>query len=765
MTQNSGLPKHIVDFYCSKKALTISLVGAFVMFVFFGWQLQKLSFDFDFESFFPNDHPDLTFFNDFKESYAYDNDFLFIAIENSPSVFDSVFLADFQKVHDKLETLEGTENLLSPLNIAVPVKAPGGIARIKTLHPSDNSRLKKDSARVYKSSPVEQSLFSKDMKAIGIQIQHKHFVDIQEAEAYIDQVYQITSTFPEDQVHIAGRIPVQKDFVALIQSDFAMFIMVGLVIVILFLFWQFRSISGVVLPLIIIVWSTVVTLGIIIFVGEQLNILSVLIPTIIAFVSLSDVIHFLTKYESLIAQNIEKQEALLITIKEIGIATFLTSFTTALGFISLISIQVMPIQALGIFTAIGVMLSYIITMILIPARIQFSKGVVIKKSKKDESWDKLTMGFLIFGIRNQRMIITVALFFILICVFGIAQLQINAELLDDLPEGHRARNNFEYFDDQFSGTKPWQLALLTADSGKSIYTIKALKEIEKIEEHLEYEYPVKNMISPVQKVKFLNMAYLGGSMNNYVLPESDEQLKQVLRFERRINAPFKPLIDVDEYSRIAGYITEIGSKATQQKDIALMKFIEAEIDPKVLKARITGTTYLIDKSHQFLSVNLFWGIGIAFAVVGLLVLILFRSWTLIFVTLIPNVLPVLGIAALIGFLGLPIKLTTSIIFTISFGIAVDDTIHFISKFKIEINKGLTVLRALKNTFLTTGKAMIVTTMILCAGFALFCFSNFGATYFLGIFICATLVFALFIDLLLLPVLLHIFYPNTKKYRK
>ncbi len=755
----------IAEFYFSKKSLTISLVIATLLFLFFGWQLRNLTFDFDFESFFPNDHPDLTFFNDFKSAYQYDNDFLFIAIENEPTVFDSTFLVKFHQVQERLAALPGTETIVSPTTFSVPVKTPVGVSRIRTLHTDDGDRLKLDSLRIVNATPTEQSFFSRDMKAIGLHLQHRHFDSVEEADTYVDKVYDILSAFQDDQVHIAGRLPVQKDFIALIQSDFAFFIIVGLLIIIVILALQFRTFSGVIIPLMIIVWSTVITLGFIIWIGDQLNILSVLIPTIIAFVSLSDVIHFLTKYESLIQYDVPIKEALLTTIKEIGLATFLTSFTTTIGFLSLISIQVMPIQTLGIYTGLGVMLAYLITMILIPARIHFFSKSVIRNAGSGKTWLSFSHGFFKYAIRHQRVIITSALFFILLSVFGIAQLQINAELLDDLPDHHRARKNFEYFDQQFSGTKPWQLALITPDSGKSVYTLNTLREIERIENYLIREYPIKNIISPIQKVKFLNMAYEGGLMSNYKLPENEEKLKKLLRFEQRLNISDQPLIDTHGFSRISGYITEIGSRATQQKDAALLRFIEAEIDPKILKTRITGTTYLIDKSHEFLSVNLFWGIGIAFGVVALIVFILFRSVTLVFVTLIPNVLPVLGIAALIGFMGIPIKLSTSIIFTISFGIAVDDTIHFISKFKIEVNKGLSVLRALKSTFQTTGKAMIITTFVLCAGFALFCFSSFGATFYLGVFICATLIFALLTDLLLLPVLLHIFYPHTRKYRK
>jgi len=187
----------------------------------------------------------------------------------------------------------------------------------------------------------------------------------------------------------------------------------------------------------------------------------------------------------------------------------------------------------------------------------------------------------------------------------------------------------------------------------------------------------------------------------------------------------------------------------------------ANIDPDLLQYKITGTSQLIDLNNSYLSKSMIFGLLIAFGVIALIMGILFRSVRIIIIALIPNMLPLLMIGALMGFTGIPLKVSTSIIFTIAFGIAVDDTIHFMSKLKLELAKGKSMLYALKRTYLSTGKAIIVTSIILCGGFVTLIFSGFLGTFYIGVLISLTLLFAVVADLTILPVMLIFFYGNRR----
>ena len=190
-----------------------------------------------------------------------------------------------------------------------------------------------------------------------------------------------------------------------------------------------------------------------------------------------------------------------------------------------------------------------------------------------------------------------------------------------------------------------------------------------------------------------------------------------------------------------------------KKRAALLDFVHEEINPQLLKVRWTGTAYLIDRGHESVTRQMFQGLLVAFGVVGLIAGFLFRSWRLSFILLIPNIIPLVWMLGLMYLLGIEFKLTTSILFTVAFGIAVDDSIHFMAKLKTELEGGKNLFYAIKRTFLEAGRAIILTTVILVSGFALLSFSQFGVTHFTGLLISFTLVFALLADLFLLPLLL------------
>ena len=198
-----------------------------------------------------------------------------------------------------------------------------------------------------------------------------------------------------------------------------------------------------------------------------------------------------------------------------------------------------------------------------------------------------------------------------------------------------------------------------------------------------------------------------------------------------------------------------------ERNARLEQFIRSNVDSSLVALKITGTSLLIDKNNQYLTQNMMEGLGIAFLVIAVIVALLFRSLRMIIIVLIPNVIPLIVVAAIMGYFGITLKLSTSIIFTIAFGIAVDDTIHFISKLKLELDKGKSLLYALKRTYISTGKAIIVTTIILAGGFLTLILSSFGGTYYTGLLVSLTLVLAVLADLTLLPALLIMFFKKSK----
>jgi predicted RND superfamily exporter protein len=251
----------------------------------------------------------------------------------------------------------------------------------------------------------------------------------------------------------------------------------------------------------------------------------------------------------------------------------------------------------------------------------------------------------------------------------------------------------------------------------------------------------------------------------YTLPTQKTKWRDIKRIitAPRVEHVYRMLVDSTvQTTRISGTIPDLGNSTVTKMDKDLRKFLESKTMNGVIDYEVTGTAHLIDKNLSYLSTSLVKGLLVSILIVALLMGLIYRSVGMLLISLIPNLIPLVVIAGVMGFVGVELKISTAIIFTIAFGIAVDDTIHFLGKFKFELMKGRTKVYALKRSYMTTGKAMILTTFILCSGFALLGFSSFLGTFYLGILICIALFVALIADLTLLPVLILLFYKPKKK---
>ena len=223
------------------------------------------------------------------------------------------------------------------------------------------------------------------------------------------------------------------------------------------------------------------------------------------------------------------------------------------------------------------------------------------------------------------------------------------------------------------------------------------------------------------------------------------------------------LIDSTEQTiLISGTMGDIGNQEFQKRQSAFDNFMKKQDLCEKMDYRLTGSAVLIDKNMSYMASSMVKGLLLSVGIVALIIGLLFRSIPVMLISLVPNLIPLVTIAGIMGLMGVELKISTAIIFTIAFGIAVDDTIHFLGKYKFELMKGKSPLYALKRSYLTTGKAMILTTLILCSGFLLLMLSSFMGTYYMGILMCVTLFIALIADITILPALLMLFYQRKSR---
>lgn len=724
-------------------------------------QLPGLKFDYELENFFPQNDPDLTYYREFSETFGHDNDYLLLGFDAPNGIFDATFLNAIHSGLNNISNLEPTANIISPTSFKTIIGTPIGKIPIPLLHLDMPGKLASDSVKLY-NHPFHRGMFiSASGQTLKVILVHKRFVEKSDADAYVAEVTRTFRDFPT-RLRMAGKANAQTAFVNAVQEDFSRFLIMALVIIFALLLLLFRHLGLVFIALSIAALAVVGTIGLMAATGKAIDVLSSLVPTILLVVAMSDLIHLYAHVQRNYVAGADLKTAINTAVRHVGLATLLTSFTTAVGFLTLITINVKPVVDLGIYAAMGIMLTLLITYMLFPSTIFLSKPKLL--SGKPGTWTTRFLSKLLQTVIAKRKLIMIAsLLFLVVGLFGLSKLEIDAYLVNDLPNDNQVKADFVFFDREFVGSKPFTLSMWLTDSTQKIYSKEIIIQIDQVEGAIRKHMNVGDLVSPATVVRFANQSMHKGASKSYQLPESDREWQKALKWIGQMHPEQRQKKVSDRFqAQITGFYKDLGSKDAAAKQKKLMQHLDQIIDPDLLGYRLTGTSLLVDKSHELLSLNLIKGLLIAMGIVALIVGIMFRSVRMIVITLVPNLLPLLLIAAIMGFFQIPLSLSTSVIFAISFGIVVDDTIHFLSQFKSEMQSGKPKAYAIKAAYYSSGHAIVTTTFVLTCGFLIFCFSNFNTSFYMGLFVSLSFVAALVADLVLLPLLIMLWLPEQKQ---
>ena len=703
------------------------LVAEITLTIALAMWLPRLRFQFELEELFAANSNEFEFYQDHVAIFGFDNDYLnLMVIPDGNSIYDWRFLSTLKETIASLEALEEVDFVYSPFALKKVIKGATGLQTYPLLQSED--KLKWDSLYMAKDPYLSQAF--PDAHVFIILIKHRHFIDANRSAAFMEQIRPLIAALPYDY-HLTGRLPAEKEFLGYIQSDFAVFLALSLVICALVLWYISRNLKLVLFPFLVSVLSLAWTFGFMGLAGIPITIMTSLLPPIILFVACSDTIHLISAFQ-------HSQDARQAIQKVLG-PTFLTSLTTAIGFLSLTWVPIGLIRDMGWIAAISVVFALLITYGVAPWFLRSGPGS--QPTGSNLQW------VLQWTRKNQSLITVVFLVISAMGLWACLQLKVNAYLLHDMPPDSRTVKSFTFADEQLGGSKPWEMAIWPRDTTMSIWDELIQQEISEIVSYLENTYPVANIQAPS---KFMQYARYIRNGHFDVAGVSGQDRILARRLER--SASIRLVSNEADMARINGNIPEFGSRLTDEKNAALHAYMAREIDLDLIGYRITGTNHLIDQSHNLLAGSMVSSLGLAVLLVSLLFGFYFRSLKWAFVALIPNVIPLLITGLLLYWLDVPIQLSTSIIFVLVFGIVVDDTIHFLATFK-RSPKG-SPEEKLRYTMETSGRGMLNTTLTLVAGFCLFLFSGFGGTYYLGFFICIALIAALITDWLLLPVILR-----------
>lgn len=721
------------------------------------YELRNIKFDYDFESFFPTNDPDLDKYIDFRNTFEYDNEFILLAIENNKGIFREDFLNKIASLSDTLKNINDVSYLTSPTTLENLVITGLGPVRFPYLHLDEPERLSADSAVIYQSPELVGSFFSKDAQSVCIYIKTTEGISKAKSDSLLDNINAAVASYHFDHLYTASKAKGQRVYLEKISGEFVQFFIASFLLVVLFLFISFRSFWGIWVPVLIVLLSIVWTLALMTFTGKALDIMTVLLPTMMFVVGMSDVVHIVTKYmEELRVGELNKFDALMKTLKETGFATFITLITTSLGFLTLLNSHIIPIRDFGLYTSLGVFIAFILSYTIMPMVLFVLPMPKLRVEKKGgDFWRKQLHRLLRWIFRNGKAIAIGSLVVTAISIYGITRIELNNHLIEGLTRKDELRRDFEFFEKNYSGVRPFEILITPKDTSSNLWNPEEIRAMDRLEKYLRDDFGVGFIISPASLVKGMNKAMNNGSPAYFKLPETNDEIvaltDQMEQFRKR--KEMKNLITKDgKQGRVTGKMADIGSKVFIERAKAMDYFMQTDPAMKAIDAHLTGAALMLDKNNKYLVDNTIQGLFLSILVVALISAIIHRNWKMMLIAIVPNIFPIIVIGGIMGFCGIEMKSATSIIFSIAFGIATDDTIHFLARLKLELSAGRRVAYCVKRSFLSTGKAVVVTSLILCGGFFSLITSGFESTFYFGVLVSITLFIAVLTDLLLFPLL-------------
>jgi hypothetical protein len=743
--------------------ITLAFVIGFT--VLCAFQIKNIQFNYDFEAFFPNEDNELEVYQTHRNRFEWDNEFVLIGIENKAGIFKKDFLQKVESFSNDLKTIRYADRIISPTNIKNISLSGLAPVQKRLIHIEDESLYKEDSTNIYNTPELIGSFFPTDAKSLSIFIKTDEGLSKVKCDSLARNIEKAFKKYHFDDVHFVGRIVAQDVYLKNLQNEFVYFLAISFGLVMFFLWLSFRSIYGVLVPMTIVIISIFWTLGIMAMLGQSLDIMTVMLPTMIFIAGMSDVVHFFSKYFEELSKGTERLKIYPLILKEVGFPTFLTLITTVVGFLSLLFSSIKPIKDFGIYTSIGIVIAFILSYTLLPALLYlFTPKKLVAIHGHDNKTYNIMRNVLFWILRHQKTIFVTSCLLVALSIIGIYNIKVNNILLEDLSDRVKIKQDFYFFEKHYSGVRPLELAVEIKNKNKTVWDYDIMKQLNSVDEFLKKEYQAGFMYSPAMLTKTINKALNDESSGEGVFPNQEDYapIKKQLMSNKK-NKDIKRIITIDgHYARINGKIADVGSIVINERNKKFQEFLKNNINQQDIEIKITGAAHLIDRNNEYMVNNMIQGFLFSIVVIAILTYFLHRSWKMVIVFILPNFIPLLIIAGIMGFAGIELKAATSLVFSIAFGVATDDTIHFISRLKIELGYGKSLLYAFKRTYFETGKPILLTTFILMGGFVSLMISDFQSTFYFGFLICITIIIAVIADIFLLPVLLFWILGKKKK---
>lgn len=742
------------------------IAGVLIITIFMGFQIPKVEMSYEYSNLLPATDSAYLDYLDFHDKFGQEGNVMVFAIQDK-DFYQLDKLNDWISMCDSLKALNGVVALVDITHsFNLHKDTLNKKFDIQPIFPSHikNQQELDSLVNIIENLPFyDGTLFNKSKDIYGMMVSVS--ADVMNSPArvgLVKDVVAITEHFTEKynlQMHYSGLPYIRVVNAESIKGEMYMFIILSLLITTFILYLFFRSFRIISFCLLIVLICVSWTVGVMAMLGIKITLLTAMLPPLLIVICIPNMVFMINKFHAEFDRHGNKIKALQRMIQKIGNASFLSNLTTAAGFATFIVTSSQILVEFGITASIGITFVYLVCLVMIPCGFSFMPEPDSKQIKHlHNKFITGTLDRVIRLILNHRNAVYItATTVVVLGAIGISLMKSTGYMVDDLKETDPIRQDLSFFEENFDGLMPLEV---TVDFGKpkQVLNLNNLQKLDKLSEELAQDEDISKPISLIEVIKFANQAFYNGKPVYYKLPTNMTKnfiLKYASQSTGAIGGQANSFVDSTlQRVRLSFRVKDIGTKKMQEKENKLYEIVEKHFPNDRYTVKVTGSSIIFFKGTQYLVFNLFTSLALAILLIAVFMAWMFKSKRMVLVALIPNIIPQIITAAIMGYFGIPIKASTILVFSIAFGISVDGTIHYLAKYRQELQGTNWSIRSSAVLALQeTGQSMIYNAIILFFGFGIFALSNFGGTVALGILVSITLLAAMLSNLILLPSLL------------
>lgn len=743
-----------------------NLIAIILLTAFMGYKAIDVHLSYEMAQMLPASDTTSRAYEKFKATFGQDGAVLFIGIKDE-KLFTLSEFNDWLGLTENLRRVDGVQEVLS-------------IGKLYTLEKNDSSR-KFDFKPVFEGKPQSQAeldslrkkifdlpfydglIINKETNATLMMLTlDKSRLNNKSRISLVRDIETEVEAFSNKhnlKVHYSGMPYIRTKTMKMVQNELLMFMLLSMLVASIALYLFFRSFKAVLFPMLIVVISVIWSMGTLGILNYEITILTGIIPPLLVIIGVENCIFLLNKYHHEFREHGNKVLALSRVVVRTGNATFLTNLTTATGFAAFIVTGNKLLVEFGIVAAINIMVVFVLSIFLIPILYSYLAPPEVRHTKHlDNKYTTRIIEKVVYLVQNHRKAIyIVTLVGIVLAAVGVSRLKTTGNVVDDIPQGHPMYVDLLFFEEEFKGILPFEISIDTRKP-RGVMQMSTIQKISDLQDTLALYPEFSKPLSVAELVKYSKQAFYNGNPEMYSIPNNQER-NFILQYLPSLKTGKKTILNsfVDtslSKTRISVQMANIGTRDIQRIKDDLQPKIDSIFNPDKYDVELTGTSIVFLKGTDYLVHNLITSLILAVIAIGILLGLLFTSFKMVAVSLVPNLLPQLMTAALMGFLAISIKPSTILIFSIALGISVDNAIHFLSRYRLALkHNNWNIKDAVLSALRETGFSMMYSSIVLFLGFSIFTLSTFGGTQSMGFLVSFTLLIALFSNILLLPSLL------------